>query len=66
MKGYYVIWNEDTEEFIGRGAKAKAIKRGKEIYNQELDKEVFIQHFDDDNNNGYFASEECIFIKNLI
>lgn len=66
MKGYYVIWNEDTEEFSGRGAKARAIKRGKEIYNQGLDKEVFIQHFNDDNDDGFFAGEETIFIKNLI
>lgn len=66
MKGYYVIWKEDTEEFSGRGAKAAAIKRGKEIYSQGLDKEVFIQRFDDDNYNGYFAGEETTFIKDLI
>ena len=66
MKGYYVIWNEDTEEFSGRGAKASAIKRAKEIYNTGLDKEVFIQRFDDDNCDGYFAGEATIFIKNII
>lgn len=63
MKGWYVIWNEDTEEFR---TKREALKRAKQIYNEGLDKEVFIQRFDDDNPNGYFAGEETIFIKNII
>ncbi len=63
MKGYYVIWNEDTEEFK---TKNQALKRAKQIYNEGLDKEVFIQRFDDHNPDGYFAGEETIFIKNII
>lgn len=65
MKGYYVVWKQDTEEFSGRGAKAAAIKRGKEIYRDGLDENVFIQRFDDDNWNGYFAGEAVIFIRDI-
>lgn len=63
MKGYYVIWSEDTEEFK---TKKEALKRAKEIYNAGLDDEVFIQAFNDNNSDGYFAGEETIFIKNLL
>ena len=62
MTGWYVIWTEDTEDFK---TKREALKRAKEIYNKELDKEVFIQHFNDKNPDGDFAGEETIFIKNL-
>ena len=62
MTGWYVIWTEGTEEFR---TKREALKRAKEIYNSGLDNEVFIQHFDDSNPDGYFAGEETIFIKNL-
>ena len=63
MRGWYVIWTEDTEEFR---TKREALKRAKEIYKQGLDDEVFIQHFDDNNEDGYFAGEQSIFIKNLM
>lgn len=62
MTGWYVIWKEDTEEFK---TKKQALKRAKEIYNNGLDDEVMIQHFNDDNPDGYFAGEPYIFIKNL-
>lgn len=63
MKGWYVIWNEDTEDF---STKREALKRAKEIYNKGLDNEVFIQHYDDENPDGYSAGEQTIFIKNII
>lgn len=63
MKGYYVIWNEDTEEFK---TKREALKRAKEIYNAGLDYEVFIQKFDDNNPDGYLANEDTIFIKEIL
>jgi len=63
MKGYYVIWTEDTEEYK---TKKEALKRAKEIYKQGLDNEVFIQRFNDANPDGYFAGEETIFIKNIM
>ena len=63
MKGWYVIWTEDTEEFR---TKREALKRAKEIYKKGLDTEVFIQHFNDNNPDGYFAGEETIFIKKLM
>ena len=63
MSGWYVVWNEDTEEFK---TKREALKRAKEIYNSGLDDEVFIQHFDDSNPDGYLAGEETVFIKNII
>ena len=60
MKGYYVIWGGDTEEFK---TKKEAMKRAKEIYNTGLDNDVFIQQFNDDDPNGYLANGEIIFIK---
>lgn len=63
MIGWYVIWTEDTEDFR---TKREALKRAKEIYKQGLDYEVFIQHFNDNNPDGYFAGEETIFIKNIM
>lgn len=62
MTGWYVIWCEDTEEFK---LKRDALKRAKEIYKNGLDDEVFIQHFNDNNPDGYLAGEETIFIKNM-
>ena len=62
-RGWYVIWTEDTEEFR---TKKDALKRAKQIYKQGLDSDVFIQHFDDNNEDGYFAGEDYIFIKNII
>ena len=62
MTGWYVIWCEDTEEFK---LKRDALKRAKEIYKNGLDDEVFIQHFNDNNPDGYLAGEEAIFIKNM-
>ena len=63
MKGWYVIWTADTEEY---STKKEALKRAKEIYKQGLDNEVFIQHFNDNNADGYLANEPAIFIKDLI
>lgn len=63
MKGWYVIWTADTEEY---STKREALKRAKEIYKQGLDKEVFIQRFNDDNPNGYLADEPTIFIEDLM
>ena len=63
MKGWYVIWTADTEEY---STKKEALKRAKEIYKQGLDNEVFIQHFNDNNADGYLANEPTIFIKDLI
>lgn len=65
MKGWYVIWTEGVEDFSGRGCKARALKRAKEIYNSGLDDQVFIQHYNDENKSGYFAGEETIFINSL-
>lgn len=63
MKGYYVIWTEDTEEYR---TKAQAIKRAKEIYECGLDDEIFVQRFNDSNSNGYFAGEEQIRIQDIL
>lgn len=67
MKGYYVIGYGDDEpiEFVGKGAKNRAIKKAKELYKNGCE-DVFIQRFDDDNPDGYFADEPTIFIKNII
>ncbi len=62
MKGWYVIHTNDTEEFR---TKKDALKRAKEIY-RKVDKEVFIQHFDDNNLDGFLAGEKIIFIKDLM
>lgn len=65
MRGYYVIpTNEEPIEIIGRGSKSKALKIAKDLY-QNGDDDVFIQKFDDDNPNGYFANEEQIRIADL-
>ena len=66
MKGYYVIpKNGDPIEFTGQRARKRAITKAKQLYLQG-DSEVFIQHFDDDNPDGYFAGEEMIYAKDLI
>ena len=63
-KGYYVISNPDDEpiEFTGRGCRQRALKKARQLYEDGCDF-VMVQHFDDDNPYGYFANEECIFIK---
>ena len=65
MKGYYVIpTNGEPIEFMGKGAKSKALKMAKEIFNKG-DAEVFMQRFDDDNHDGYFSNEEIIRIVDI-
>lgn len=60
MVGYYVIPTEgELIEITGKGAKSKALKLAKDIY-QNGDNGVFIQRFNDDNPNGYFDNEEQI------
>ncbi len=63
MRGYYVIWSQDTEMFTSR---REAIRRGKEIFSDGLDYEVFVQRFDDNNDDGYFACEETTFISDIM
>lgn len=62
MSGYYVIWTGDTEDFQ---TKQEALKRAKQIYNEGLDNDVFIQRYSDDNDDGYFAGESTLFIKDI-
>ena len=65
MKGWYVIPVEsDPEEFTGRGAKSRAIKRAKFLYN-EGDSDVAIVHFDDDNDDGFLAGEDLILYRSI-
>lgn len=65
MCGYYVIPTDgEPIEITGRGAKSKALKIAKEIY-QNGDKEVFVQRFNDDNPNGYFDNEKFIRIADI-
>jgi len=65
MRGYYVIPTEgEPIEIIGRGAKCKALKIAKDIY-QNGDNDVFIQRFNDNNPNGYFDNEEQIRIVDI-
>ena len=63
MKGYYVIGfrNTDPIEFTGKNARARAILKANEIHKQGCE-EVIIQHFDDNNPDGYMAGEECIIV----
>lgn len=65
MRGYYVIPTEgEPIEITGKGAKSKALKLAKDIY-QNGDNGVFIQRFNDDNPNGYFDNEEQIRIADI-
>lgn len=65
MRGYYVIPTEgEPIEIDGKGAKSKALKIAKDIY-QNGDDDVFIQRFNDDNPDGYFANEELIRIADI-
>lgn len=65
MRGYYVIPTEgEPIEITGKGAKSKALKIAKDIY-QNGDNDVFIQKFNDDNPNGYFDNEEQIRIADI-
>lgn len=61
-KSWDVIWTNDCESFKN---KLQAIKRAKEIYEKDLDKEVFIIHADDEDSDGYYANSEIIYIKDL-
>lgn len=61
-KSWDVIWTEDCESFKNKN---QAIKRGKEIYNKGLDDEVFVIHADYKDSDGYYASGEIIYIKDL-
>ena len=65
MKGYYVIPTKDEPiEFIGRGCKNRALKKATELF-LEGDSEVFVKQFDDDDPDGFFASGEIIWGKDL-
>ena len=65
MKGWYVIpVKSDLEEFTGRGAKSRAIKRAKQLYN-EGDSDVAIIHFDDNNDDGFLAGEDLILYRSI-
>lgn len=65
MCGYYVIPTKgEPIEITGKGAKSKALKIAKDIY-QDGDNDVFIQRFNDDNSNGYFDNEEQIRIADM-
>lgn len=68
MKGWYVISSalDEPEGITGNGAKQRALKIAKEIYNSGKDELVFIKKFDDDNNDGYFAGTEEIWIKDIL
>ena len=61
-KSWDVIWTDDCESFKN---KLQAIKRAKEIYEKDLDKEVFIVHADDKDSDGYYANGKIIYIKDL-
>lgn len=64
-KGWYVIPSEgEPIECVGKGAYQKALKEGKELF-VKGDAEVMLQHFDDDNDDGFFAECKCIFIKHI-
>lgn len=67
MKGWYVISSalDEPEEITGKGAKQKALKIAKEIYDSGKDYMVFIKKFDDDNPDGYFAGTEEVWIKEM-
>ena len=62
MKGWYVIPSND--EPVEVKTKQKALSLGKKLYKQG-DEEVFIQQFDDENSDGYFAGQKTIYIKDL-
>ena len=64
MKGYYVIpRTDDPIEFTGKNSRKRAIAKMLEL-NEPGDKDVFVQSFDDDNPDGFFAGEEVITLKN--
>lgn len=65
MCGYYIIPTEgEPIEIIGKGAKSKALKIAKNIY-QNGDNGVFVQRFNDNNPDGYFGNEESIRIADI-
>lgn len=65
MKGYYVIPRyDDPIEFTGKNSRKRAIAKMLELHEQG-DNDVFVQRFDDDNTDGFFAGEETIYIKDI-
>lgn len=61
MKGYTIITQDDILTVTGKNARARAIKKAKQLQ-ESGDNSVFVQAFDDSNSDGYCCEMETIYI----